>query len=307
MAPFVHGPYLYVGGSTISMYRLGSAKPLRSVSSACYTHVFALDSTGNLYAGNGNISWGTLSVYNARTLALRDTFGGMDNSSSLAVDANDYLYDANCSPAIVVFAPGGGRIAGEIRRGAFSVCSLGFDGSGNLYAANSSRRSISVYAPTSQPGKLKFERRITDGVHHPKQLFVEPSGRLFVANGDSVSVYAPGRSHPERVIENGIKRATAIAVDSKARIYVASSPFTNRRGFEPGWVSVYAPGQSDPLRKITRGVDVPSSLAVDPNDNLYVADSYGHAVTVYSPGGRTLMYSIKRGVGFPFAVFIGSR
>ena len=151
MAPFVHGPYLYVGGSTISMYRLGSAKPLRSVSSAYYTHVFALDSTGNLYAGNGNISWGTLSVYDARTLTLRDTFGGMDNSSSLAVDANDYLYDANCSPAIVVFAPGGGRIAGELRRGAFSVCSLGFDGSGNLYAANSSRRSISVYAPTSQP------------------------------------------------------------------------------------------------------------------------------------------------------------
>ncbi|MFZ0031184.1 MAG: SMP-30/gluconolactonase/LRE family protein [Candidatus Cybelea sp.] len=300
------GPFLYIGGSKISMYRLGSTKPMRTVSSSLGANVFALDSAGELLAGSGSISWGALTVYDARTLGLIRTDTGIDGTSALAVDAQDYVYDATCGGAITVFTPGVSKIVGEIRRGARSVCSMGFDGSGALYAANVGAHSVSVLVSTGRPGKWRLERRIGQGTNYPKHILVKPSGRLFVANNDSVSVYAPGSSSPERVIRNGIERATAVAVDSKGRLYVASSPFTNKQGFLPGWISVYAPGQTQPLRKITDGVDVPSSLAIDPNDNLYVADSYGDAVTAYSGASGKLLYAIKRGVSFPSVVLVAS-
>jgi hypothetical protein len=210
------GPFLYIGGSKISMYRLGSTKPMRTVSSSLGANVFALDSAGELLVGSGSISWGALTVYDARTLGLIRTDAGIDGTSALAVDAQDYVYDATCGGAITVFTPGVSKIVGEIRRGAGSVCSLGFDGSGALYAANVGARSVSVLVSTGRPGKWRLERRIRQGTKYPQHILVEPSGRLFVANNDSVSVYAPGSSSPERVIRNGIESATAVAVIPRA-------------------------------------------------------------------------------------------
>src|SRR5581483_3111460 len=122
---------------------------------------------------------------------------------------------------------------------------------------------------------------------------LDPMKNLYVANclscyytdpprPDSISVYAPGRSSPQRIIKEGIQDPRALAVDSKGRLFVANAPLSQHGESEPGWVSVYAAGSTKPSLTITDGIDVPLSLAVDPSDNLYVANNFAETVTVYS-------------------------
>jgi hypothetical protein len=305
--PADRGPFLYVAGGEISEYRLGSSSPLHSVAPTWPTAALALDSAGNLFAANETSSWGALTVYKANDLQQLRMITGQDSTSSLAVNGQGYVYAGTCGAAILVFRPGG-RGRGPvriIRRGASGACSIAFDSSGSLYAGNSQRRSVSVFAPARKPGAMRFIRGITRAVNNPFNVLLSRSGRLVVANcpscgytspkmRDSISVYAPGRSSPDRVIETGIQTPRALAVDSKGRLYVANVPFSAGT-FQPGWISVYAPG-----------INVATALAVDGTDNLYVANAYGNAVTVYSPGGAKLLYTITDGVSHPEAVVIGS-
>ena len=160
----------------------------------------------------------------------------------------------------------------------------------------------SVFVPTQKPGHMALSRSIRDGVDHPEALAVGPSGELFVANSPdcnppcgkgSVTVYPPGSSKPMLRITDGVDAPFRLAVDSTGVLYVANTPLV--RHIHPrGWISVYAPGGIRPMRKITDGVRGPIALALDPSDNLYVANAYDDSVTVYSPGGATLLYRLPR-------------
>jgi DNA-binding beta-propeller fold protein YncE len=91
----------------------------------------------------------------------------------------------------------------------------------------------------------------------------------------------------------------ALAVDSTGLLYVANSRYGS------GWVSVYAPGSAHPTQRIRDGINRPTDLAIDPSNNLYVANANANSVTVYSPGGAKLLYTITKGLKFAEALAIG--
>jgi hypothetical protein len=315
----IHGKaeFLYVGGATISTYRLGEPTPVHTIASDLGTVSLALDTLGHLFAANGNPSWGTVTAYDARSLHLQRTING-EEMSSAAADRDGYLYTVNCGDVIFVFAPHAKRRPSRyIRQGVGGACTIAFDTTGQLYAANTDGASVSVYAPAGKPGAFKFVREITQGVRHPNALAADQSGNLFVSNclscwyssptkPDSVTAYASGSSSPRLTIHDGIDGPVALDVDSKGLLYVANVPFKNGT-FQPGSVAVYAPGGRKPLRQITDGIDWPTSLALDSSNNLYVANFQGSSVTVYNPGGEKLLSTITQGVSYPLALAIGSQ
>lgn len=307
------GPYLYVAGTSLSQYALGSSKPLRSVPMSYGANAIAFDSYGRIFVTNGGGSYGTIPVLDARNLTLLRTIGGSD-SIYVATNRAGYVYASNCGRGIDLFTPGGVKWLHPIFRRISKACALAFNSTDDLFVINAG--AVTVFAPAKEPGHVNFLRRLTAGVNRPRALTIGPLNELYVANCPScgprkegrqdafVSVFAPGASKPRRILTGALAGPSALAVDRSGRVYVACSPFSNRRGVEPGWVTVFAPGATHPLRKITEKIDAPSSLAFDPSGNLYVANSYGASVTVYSPSGL-LLRTITDGAAFARAVAIG--
>ena len=295
--------FLYVGGSKLSMYALGSTTPLHSTDvSGVSRAALALDSHGDLCEANGNPSYPAIYAFNARTLQLKGTRDGA-GFGVLVANRSGYLYEASGGAYLLVFAPGCEHAVKAINN---CICQeLLFDQSGNLYAGEG---GVRIYAPTQKPWRMKFVRAIHDGIDGAGALAVGPSGELFVASDygrRSVSVFAPGGSKPIRRITKGLDYPGQLAVDSKGRLYVANRPLPPTRSS----VSVYAPGGTQPIRKISGSNFNPTALAVDAADNLYVAsanDVKGSYVDVYSPGGAKLLRTITKGVSLPTGLLIGS-
>ena len=53
---------------------------------------------------------------------------------------------------------------------------------------------------------MEYLRKITSGVKFPRALVFGPSGNLFVADQDKITVYPPNASKPKRQITQGINR-----------------------------------------------------------------------------------------------------
>jgi DNA-binding beta-propeller fold protein YncE len=291
---------------------LGSSKPLHAAKvnpSTLYAAAVALDLHGHLCEANGEVSGPQLFEYDADTLKFVKGLGGVE-VHTLVADHLGYLYASTPGGDIVVFAPGCLHQVNVIRRGATNAGSLVFDRSGNLYKSNSyPNNTVSIYAPTKQPGHMRLLREIRNGISDPGPLAIGPSGDLFVANysysemNSYIAVYQPGGSKPVLRITKGMKVAGRLAVDSKGRLYVAVPNYAVRHG---GWISVYAPGGSQPVRKVP--VHNPVALALDPSDNLYVANqAKDNSVLVYSAGATKLLQTIKLGAhDQPSALLIGS-
>jgi DNA-binding beta-propeller fold protein YncE len=306
--PRAKAPYLYVGGSKISEFALGATKPLRTVNVEAPEVVvaLALDAFGHLFAeyGTGS-SGGVIVVYDARTLAKEYVIPNTAGFGSIALDSKGNLYYCFGDP-VWVYPPGYTKPLYKIRHNAHDATKLALDASGELYADGRDR--ISVFAPNGPDGRMKWERSFHDGVDSSDALTFAPNGDLYVADypdcnppcgRSTVRVYPPGASEPSLTIRSGIESPVALAVDSTGLLYVANSRYGS------GWVSVYAPGSAHPTQRIRDGINRPNDLAIDPSDNLYVANANANSVTVYSPGGAKLLYTITKGLKFAEALAIG--
>lgn len=301
------GPFLFVGGDEVSMYALGSSKPLRSVRVNEYVSSvqLALDSHGHLCLANGDISYPQIFEFDARTLDLMDRVYGDGDYPALLAGRLGYLYASTSGPVILVYAPGCTRIANTIHLGEFDGSgAMVFDRSGNLYVGTQPH-AVSVFAPTRRPGHVRLVRQIRDGINHVTALAMGPSDDLFVGNykgkGDGyVTVYPRLGLKPTLKITKGVGGINALAVDSKGRLYVAIADYR----VPSGWVSVYAPGGTKPVRKLH--IFNPLAFAIDPSDNLYVLSPQPNAVFVYNPGATKLLRKITAGVDVASGLVIGS-
>lgn len=308
LQPRAAAPYLYVGGSKISEFALGATKPLRTVNVEAPDLIIALalDSFGHLFAEYGNpTSGGVIVVYDARTLARDYVIPNTAGWGSIALDSKGNLYYCFGDP-VWVFPPGYTKPLYEIRRNAHDASHLAFDASGDLYTDGGDR--ISEFSPSGSDGRMKWVRSFRSGVDSSDALTFGPNGDLYVADypdcnppcgRSSVRVYSPGTSMPSLTIKSGIEAPVALGVDSTGLLYVADRPY------DSGRVSVYAPGGTQPIRKVRDGINGPNDLAIDPSDNLYVANLGTNSVTVYSPGGAKLLYTITKGLKFAEALAIG--
>jgi hypothetical protein len=297
------GPFLYVAGWKLSMYALGSSKPLHTINTSYVAApAIALDSHGDLCETDGNISDPAIFAFNARTLKPEHTLSGQE-AFSLVADRSGYIYTTN-GIDVYVYAPGCTQSVGTIRHGTSSGTLL-FDQSGNLYVGEG--RAVCIYAPTHKTWHMTLAREIRTGINGTDALAVGSSGELFVASRgrSSVTVFPPGGSEPIRRIKEGLNDPTALAVDSKGRLYVVNQPESSSAA---GWVSVYAPSGTRPIRKLADETEFPFGLAVDRSDNVYVGNVNGNGgnVAVYTPGGAKLLRKITSGVDEGLALLIGS-
>jgi sugar lactone lactonase YvrE len=185
---------------------------------------------------------------------------------------------------------------------------LAIDNSGNVYVADSQARKVFVFAPgagvrdapirTLGGEKTGFDREETDS-NGPDALAIDSDGRLYVADGDKIEVFAAGSGGdvaPIRVISGPATRfhgAVGLAVDSKGSVYVSDySQYLSHNDvliFSPG-----ASGNVSPAHRIS-GYEG-AGLAIDRSDRLYLCDPERHAIFVFenaSKGAVTPIRSIR--------------
>ena len=304
-----HGPFLYVTSLffELSKFRLNQPRPLRTVRLRNQDGFrgLAINPQGYLFVESGNVSEGTIKVYDARTLRAVRKLEGI-YASSLVSGPGGYIYATNCGDGVYVIAPDGTGVIGSVSDHVVGACKVAFDPSGDLFVEN--QDSIAIYRPIDKPGQWHFTRELKNGIRSPNALAFDRIGNLYVANvrpykRGSVVVFSPSSSSPYRVITSGIGVPAAVATDSKFRLFVANSPFSARRGFLHGWVAVYAPNSNEPLRELRAKIDEPTALAVSSADELYVAN-YRAAVAVYGPVGERLLRVLSDGVHDPDALAI---
>jgi serine/threonine-protein kinase len=188
-------------------------------------------------------------------------------------------------------------IRGGISKSGLTAGGLAFDKAGALYAI-SGPYTVSVYASKSR----KLIRILTDGVELPIALASDSHGNTYVGNekNNSVAIFPPGATSPDKIIRQGISDPASMAFDSAGNLYVA-----NIYGDS---VTVYSPNGTL-RRKITKDVHGPGAILLDRKDNLYVANTgggLGKTVTVYDPPQYKLSQRIKQGVKGPWALAIDS-
>jgi DNA-binding beta-propeller fold protein YncE len=302
--------FLYVASLffKLSKFRLNASTPLRTVRlrNSDGFQGLAVNPQGYLFVESGNVSEGTISVYDARTLrAVREVVGPY--VSRLVSGPGGYIYAANCGDAIYVIAPDGTGVVGFVRDHVVGACKLAFDPSGDLFVENQS--SVAIYSPAGKPGQWQFTRELKNGIRHPNALAFDRLGNLYVADApsykpSSVVVFSSGSSSPYRVLTSGIAAPAALATDSMLRLFVANAPFSVRHGFLHGWVSVYGPTSKEPVRKLKERIDEPTALVVSSANELYVANYRGGGVAVYAPAGKQLLRVLTHGVQDPDALAI---
>jgi hypothetical protein len=228
-----------------------------------------VDASGNLYVANSTTSnQGDVSVYARKSVRPQRILSGLTGvPHGLATNAAGSLF-----------------VLAQYRSG---CCQL--DGTGAVYAAGATK-------PRHHLGGLS-------GFAHSPVL--DKFGNLYVANFDVfpgwVSVYAPGRRVPSRVIQNGIGLPIQLAIAPNGDLIVANGLFSGGSN-----VAVYPSGKSAPSLTITAGVQSVYGVAVDAHGNIYVANGANkkaqRSVTVYRRGQKTVWRSIHSGITFPVAL-----
>ncbi len=190
--------------------------------------------------------------------------------------------------------------------------SLAVDRDGYVYAADCGDGIVVL-----SPGGTKVSHVIYQRVRGACTLAFSRSGDLYVANEDSISVYAatkkPGHTRFLRRITDGIKFPSALAFDPAGNLFVANcvTCVFSKPGRRRDSVSVYSPDGSTPIRHLTTGIRAPDKLEVDSTGRLYVANSpftvKGYQpgwITVYAPGGTLPINKITDGIDVPKALAI---
>jgi sugar lactone lactonase YvrE len=132
------------------------------------------------------------------------------------------------------------------------------------------------------------------GLCGPRDIAVDPAGRLHVMSGNVVTVYqagAAGNAVPIRAISvprTGNNPALGMAVDRRGYIYVG----TDDSGIaDSGSIAVFPPGATEDQspQRLLRGARTslrrPRSVAVD-DEGLIYATTTGDSVLVFSPGSN---------------------
>ncbi len=295
------GAQLGCAGNGLHVTPVGGYAP-STVKSSIRGDLYVSNRPAPLGYGSSKLKCPTwISVYRAGTADLVNKLPGLckgrDGGASLAFDQEGNAYWADYfNGAVLVFAPRKTKPSYTIALGASDAYTLAVDGSGRLYVANLgpgpvgyAKSSISVYAH----GQAKPSYTITKGITYPTSLSVSASGEVFVANcplcisqyygysnTSNVTVYAPGKKSPSRIIYGGVDEPNALALDSAGNLYVANECASS--SCTRGSVTVYPPKATKPSLTITQGFGTPSALTVGGDGTLYV--SGGNNVVEFAQG-----------------------
>jgi sugar lactone lactonase YvrE len=263
-------------------------------------YAVAVDSSGNLYVGDGNnnrvLYYPAGSTTATRVYGQNGSFtsgtannGGISANSlqgpgGLAVDSSGNLYieatnrilffPAGSTTATRVYGQGGSFTTQTPNYNGVSATSIGgegaiaLDGSGNLYYADQLNHRVLFYPAGSTTAT-----------------------RVYGQNGSFTSNTANNGG----ISANSLDQPSAVALDASGNLYVTEY-LNNRVLFYPAGSTtatrVYGQGgsftsQTGNLGGISaNSVDQPVGVAVDPSGNLFVSDIFNNRVLEYGPFGN---------------------
>jgi hypothetical protein len=267
-------------------------------------------STGGAYgggAGGGTTSStvlggnGLLVITYAPNPALFVSNPGFLGSSSLPVTAYPLGSSGNVTPLPSATPTPATGLA--------SPTGIARDSSGNLYVANETAPSVTVYAPGAS-GNASPTATIAGaatGLTNPTGIALDSSKNIYVANpgailgeSDSILVYSAGsngNATPAATItgtSTGLANPTGIALDTSGNIYVSNAD-SALGGTDS--ITVYPAGSngnatpSATISGASTGLLVPSGIALDSSGNMYVTNPGSQvggadSITVYPAGSN---------------------
>ena len=177
---------------------------------------------------------------------------------------------------------------------------IAFDDIGQMYVANPSDNTITVYqsdwtgGDTSPLKTLSGPNTMLDA---PVSVAFDADQQMYVANAESITVYASnwstGDTAPVKILSGtstALTRPSGLDFDSVGRMYVTNDGRAAGAGL--GSVTVYAgdwaTGDTAPVAQLSgpeSKLHRPSSLTFDEAGYMYVTNSFG--VTVYEPAWDT--------------------
>jgi hypothetical protein len=164
---------------------------------------------------------------------------------------------------------------------------LALDPEGNLFAVDTPKNAVVVYAP----GSTTPARTITSGLSQPIAVTTDAAGDLYAANENDVTVYGPGRTTVGYTITSGIANPTALAFDGSQTLYVCDLTTDS--------VTEYAYGSTSLLRTVSAGIFLPYGIGLDASNTLYVGSAgnigSSNIVTSYAAGTTTVANTLTVG------------
>jgi sugar lactone lactonase YvrE len=189
-----------------------------------------------------------------------------------------YLSTANLNTILSFNAAGNASTFAGAVSGLNDPLGLTFDGSGNLYVANSGgglQGTPSIEEFDSSGIGSVFT---TSGLSFPTALAFDKSGNLYVANDGNNTIYKftpNGTGTVFATAAAGLDDPAGLAFDTNGNLYVSNFNNTVLEFNSSGTSSVFA----------TSGLDNPGCLALDSSGNLYVANGGNNTVEKFNASG----------------------
>lgn len=200
------------------------------------------------------------------------------------------LYASDARQNVVdVFSVPDYSMVGQITDGINQPEGLAVDGSGNLYVANVTGDTITVYQPgTTSPSLTLTE---SDG---PLDVAVASNGYVYAGDhGGGLDVYPPGATSPSTRLTNSLfSRAAGVGVDESNNVFAAGDIGATR-----GVVIEFVNGSGSGTNLGLTGLVEPTGVIVDKNNNLIISNFKRRKIFIYPPGQTSP--SGKIGVPFP--------
>jgi sugar lactone lactonase YvrE len=202
------------------------------------------------------------------------------------------LFVADCDSGVLMYDPtkANSSPVGSITTGTDCAFGAAVDKAGNLYVANISNNTVTVYPK----GQTSPSLTISSAVSSPYSVAVDSKGNVFVSNlgNNTITAYAAGQTTAyETIAFNTYGQAVGIGTDGNDNLWVACDS-TN------GVFEIKA-GSSGVTNSGITGLAGPIGVAFGPKDVLYVSNFSGNDVTAYDYGQTSPFETITSGMSGP--------
>jgi len=232
---------------------------------------------------------------NLNQTAIHDAIGWIGAASHISsqrgwiadVKTRNLLYVSDYQGgAIDIFSVPKYSLVGQITDGISEPEGIATDKNGNLYVANLTANTITVYKPgTTSPSLTLTE---SGG---PTAVAVGENGYVYASDYQGgIDVYPPGATLPTRRLTNPALRYGATGVDVGASNSVYATGFSSRSSTGPAVVK-FARARGCGMNLGLTGLVFPFGVIIDKDNNRIVTDAgsyYGQgAILIYRPRHRS--------------------